>query len=192
VGILVFLLGAGVIGYFFISLGGFSVFFDTDILPADIDFLEIRYASNLSRVMTWERVLELIPNQWLIGYGPETFPIVNSSIEYLANTDNPTIPSILYDPHNIILYHLTATGLLGLVSLLWVIFHFFKLTFFAFSQILDIDNKLTTVAILSSATVYLIQAQVNPDTTILVVIFWFLLGLSAAITRWCTIDQVIL
>ena len=165
--------------YFSVERGGLGLYRRVAFFPAGIDFPAIRNASNRSRLMTWQRSLEIIPDRWLLGYGPETFPVVNAQVGPLGEND-PTVPSLLYDPHNVFLYHLTALGMLGLAAFLWLVLGFYRIARAAFTQTANAHNKLVVAAILSAATVYLVQAQVNPDSIVLLEMFWLMLALATA------------
>jgi hypothetical protein len=176
---LLILSGMLVIVYFSAERGILGLYRKVAFFPTSIDFPAIRNASNQSRIITWKRSLEIIPNRWLLGYGPETFPIVNAQVEPLGEND-PTVPSLLYDPHNIFLYHLTAVGVFGLAAFLWLVLGFYRIAYAAFLHTGNAHNRLVVSGIISAATVYLAQAQVNPDSIILLMMFWLMLTLGVA------------
>jgi putative inorganic carbon (HCO3(-)) transporter len=144
-----------------------------------------RKVSNNERLTIWANTIPMISSRFLLGYGPETYSTAfwlthpTASFNEIPNF-NP------WDPHNIILYHLTAIGVLGLISFLWIIARFYRKTYHAFQGVSDRDTGTMIAAILSSATVFLIQAQFNPYGIVPLVLFWLVLAFGVSANRWIT------
>ena len=100
----------------------------------------------------------MISGRLLLGYGPETY--FTAFLQYYPPESYPELDGLrAWDPHNIFLYHLTSIGVLGLVAFLWLLIKFYKITMAAFNRDQDRHSVVTSVAILSSATAFLVQAQ---------------------------------
>ncbi len=150
--------------------------------PRQLDLSHIRQGSDNARLVTWRTALALIPDRWLLGYGPETF--ATAVAQYKANLPNPH-PDWMYlpDPHNLLLNQVTAVGLAGLAAFLWLIGRFYALLLAHFRQKSADQSRLLLAACLSSVTVYLIQAQFNPDMITLSMVFWLNLVIGIILVR---------
>jgi O-antigen ligase len=150
---------------------------------SDTLVVQTRAISNNERIMLWRYTLPMIPNRFLLGYGPETFSI--AFWQYYSPKSYPELAGFRpWDPHNLTLYHLTATGILGLLAFLWILTKFFKTALAALQYGAERHTEILAAAILSSATAFLIQAQFNPIAVVPMVVFWIVLALSVSINRW--------
>jgi O-antigen ligase len=141
-----------------------------------------RKISNNDRMLTWKYTIPMISGHYLLGYGPETY---FCAFWYHYTPESYTDPPVLYiwDPHNILLYHLTATGVLGLITFLWILYRFYRISLNTIFQGEDRRSVITTAATLSSVTAFLIQAQFNPNTILPFAIFWLVLALGICMYR---------
>jgi O-antigen ligase len=141
-----------------------------------------RLSSNNFRLTGWRYTLALVPQRYLLGYGPETFTTAFET--YYPRASYPQLTMLHYwDPHNMILSHLVETGLLGLLTFSWLLVRFYKTTLVAFRRSREWPLEVTAAAILSSATAFIIQAQFNPNVIVLTALFWLLLALGVAVYR---------
>lgn len=175
-GIVLFLI-LGVVGLVVISRAGWTAF-PTIQLGSDLG--RIRAFSDNARLSTWADALALVPDRWLLGYGPETY--ATAVQQQLGITTGPYTLH-LPDPHNLLLYQVTAVGLAGLLAFLWIIGRFYALLLAQFRRTSDTNNRLLLAAVLSSTTAYLIQAQFNPDMITLSALFWINLAMGITLLR---------
>ncbi len=167
----------GVVGLVVISQRGWMVF-PTFQIGSDLG--RIRAFSDSARLSTWADALVLIPGRWLLGYGPETYATaVQQHLGVITGPYTRHLP----DPHNLLLYLVTAVGLAGLLAFLWVNGRFYALLLARFRQTSRADTRLLLAAILSSTTAYLIQAQFNRDMITLSVLFWINLSMGISLIR---------
>lgn len=173
--------------------GGFLLFSmnQGSVLPSfteqnglsDAIVAQARRVSNNDRMMIWVNTLPMISSRLLLGYGPETFSIafwLTHPIGLFSEFPNFNP----WDPHNIFLYHLTATGVFGLMAFLWILARFYRITYRAFMGASDRHTGIMVAALVSSATAFLIQAQFNPNGIVPVVLFWFVLAMGVSAFRW--------
>lgn len=148
------------------------------------EFAQIRASSNNSRFTVWQYTLPLIPDRYLLGYGPGTFPAVFSS-HYPPQTHPHLKPLTTGDPHNIFLHHLTTVGVLGLFAFLWIIIRFYHITLTTFFTAGEQQTRIVAAAITGSTTAFLVSAQFNPTVVVLDVLFWLCLALGIVIYTGC-------
>lgn len=150
---------------------------------SDAILANARKVSNNERMLIWVNTLPMISSRLLLGYGPETY----SSAFWLTHPMGlfSEIPNFTpWDPHNIFLYHLTGIGVLGLIVFLWILARFYKITYQAFKSASDRHSGIMIAAIISSATVFLIQAQFNPNGIVPLFLFWLVLAMGVSTSRW--------
>jgi O-antigen ligase len=147
---------------------------------SDTQVVQGRLSSNNFRLTGWRYTLALVPERYLLGYGPETFTTAFAA--YYPQASYPQLSRLhSWDPHNVILSHLTETGVLGLLTFSWLLVRFYKTTFAAFRRAREWPLEVTAAAILSSVTAFIIQAQFNPNVIVLTALFWLLLALGVAV-----------
>ena len=141
-------------------------------------FVAMRAHTVESRFRIWEAVLCLVPDRWLIGFGPETFPTVFA--ERYPTFAFPASGNVrLTDPHNVLLSHLFATGVLGLAAFVALVGAFFVVGVDRMRSA-DTDDRAASVAAeLAAMAAYLIHSQFNPDVIVLSVFFWVLMDMGA-------------
>jgi putative inorganic carbon (HCO3(-)) transporter len=149
---------------------------------SDALVVQARKVSNNERMMLWINTVPMISRRYFLGYGPETY-----STAFWLYYPQESFPELArfhpWDPHNIILYHLTATGVLGLLAFLWVLARFYRNTLTALQRGADRRTEIMAAAILSSTTAFLIQAQFNPNAIVPMALFWLVLALGVSIYR---------
>lgn len=175
-GIALFLI-LGIVGLAVISRSGWVAL---PTLQSGPDLGRIRVLSDSARLSTWADALALVPERWLLGYGPETYATaVQQRLGIIPGPYTRHLP----DPHNLLLYQVTAVGLVGLTAFMWLIGRFYTLLLVRFYQTRRADTRLLMASILSSTTAYLIQAQFNPDMITLSALFWINLSMGIALLR---------
>ncbi|MCB9420424.1 MAG: O-antigen ligase family protein [Ardenticatenaceae bacterium] len=166
----------GAAGLYFASQIGLSAFSD----QLNIDLGQVRAISDAARLSTWADALALVPGRWLLGYGLETYATaVQQQFGVIIGPYTGHLP----DPHNLLLYQITAVGISGLLAFLWVNGRFYRLLLARFRLTQDVSTRLLLAAILSSVTAYLIQAQFNPDVITLSAFFWLNLAVGISLLR---------
>lgn len=123
---------------------------------------ELRAESVNRRFIIWRSTLRLIPERWLLGYGPETF-LTTFAAHYPPGSLYDGTDVIIDDPHNLLLEHLFAVGLLGLTTFIIVCARLYAMLFRTFCHNPNKRIQLLAAALLSAASAFLIQAQFNPD-----------------------------
>lgn len=142
-----------------------------------------REASMFSRLAIWQTTVQLIPARLAFGYGPETFATVfaanyPSELAHLEGANK-----IIDDPHNLFLNHLFSTGIIGVITLLCLLFIFYRNAMKVLQHCSDKHTQALLVAVIGSLTAFLIQAQFNPNTITLSMLFWLCLSFIAALSR---------
>lgn len=171
-------------GYLFISMNRSWVIPPPSLSSesSDIPVIRTRTASDIGRTLLWKYTLPMISGRYLLGYGPETY--FTAFWQYYPTESYPELGGLrAWDPHNIFLYHLTSTGVSGLVAFLWILYKFYRIAILKFIQGKDRHSMLTTAAILCSASAFLVQAQFNPYSILPLAIFWLVLALGAGMHR---------
>ncbi len=143
---------------------------------------QARTGSNYERQVLWRHTLPIIARRPLLGYGPETFLTVFWTY-YPIQTNQHLVGIHPWDPHNLFLYQLTAAGILGTLSILWLIIRFFRISLAALMRHGDRNYQVIVSAVIGSLSAYLILAQFNPVSITSLVLFWFVLALGAALAR---------
>lgn len=151
--------------------------------PAAPTFTELRTASVAARSVIWQATLRMIPDRWLLGYGPETFAPVFAAHYPVALAQYQAPEAVVEDAHNLILNHLMASGLAGLLALVGVVVSFYVITWRVWRQATNRWWQVTSAAMLGAMTAWMVQAQFNPQGIVLMVLFWFLLALAVASHR---------
>ncbi|MGH9336556.1 MAG: O-antigen ligase family protein, partial [Vicinamibacteria bacterium] len=135
-------------------------------------FSEIRAHTVGSRLSIWRCTLSLLPDRWLLGYGPEAFARVFAS-------RCPVAPPgwIVDDPHNLFLDQLFAAGVTGAIAFAILIVFFFRSL--PAPDARNRNERALRAALLGSGTAFLVQAQFNPDAIALTLLFWVVLAIAA-------------
>jgi putative inorganic carbon (HCO3(-)) transporter len=143
---------------------------------------QARTGSNYERLAIWRYTLPIIARRPLLGYGPETFLTAFWSY-YPIETNQDLVGLHPWDPHNFFLYQLTAAGILGTLSILWLIIRFFWVSLIALRRSNDQNVQIIVAAVIGSVSAFLVLAQFNPVSITSLVVFWFVLALGAALSR---------
>lgn len=126
--------------------------------------------SNLIRIKLWKESLRIIKNYPLLGCGLNNYAVIVPSYKSFEGGG-------IY-PHNSYLQMAAETGLLGLFSFLAVLFAFFRIGLRYLSQ----KRDYLVLGVLSGVLAFLIHAFFDTHlySLQLVVLFWYMLGLSIA------------
>jgi putative inorganic carbon (HCO3(-)) transporter len=129
--------------------------------------------SNLIRIKLWKESLRIIKDYPLIGSGLNTYSIVARNYKSFEGGG-------VY-PHNSFLQMGAETGLLGLLAFLWILFIFFKIGLCYLKQ--RRDNLV--LGLLAGILAFLVHAFFDTHlySLKLVVLFWYMLGLTIAIIK---------
>lgn len=143
-------------------------------------FLRARSDSARARLIIWRSTLELASERWLLGYGPATFAPVFMSHYPSGLVDEQLPPTLVNDPHNLILNRLMSAGAIGLLLFLAIISRFWVETLKALRRIHSRHSRSFLAATLGSVTAFLIQAQFNPEVMVTSMLFWLILAMGFA------------
>lgn len=129
--------------------------------------------SAIVRKKLWSEAFDIIEDFPLIGSGLNTYARVAPSYKSFKKGG-------IY-PHNSFLQMTAETGILGLFSFLWVLFVFFK---YAWGYV-NKSGDLLVLALMSGILAFLIQSffDTNLYSLRLVVLFWFMFGMTIAAIR---------
>ena len=149
----------------------------SDVGSGEYTLAEERARTVGFRVATWQSLGPLIRERWGLGYGPETF-------EQAHTRFYPREPyhkgSWLTDPHNIFLYHLLGSGVLGVASFLWVIGRYY-VRLVRLCRDLSSQRRHIAIALTATMSAYLTYLQFNPNSVTLMMLFWLMLGMESAL-----------
>ncbi|MBU0494301.1 MAG: tetratricopeptide repeat protein [Chloroflexi bacterium] len=132
-----------------------------------------------ARATIWRATLPLIAARPLLGYGPETFAQVFTSVfppelVYLQGR------AVLVDrAHNLVLDTLASTGALGLLAYMALVGTALTAGLRALAHASDRQARLVLAAGLAAAVGYLVEAQFSFPVTTTATLFWLTLGLLA-------------
>jgi putative inorganic carbon (HCO3(-)) transporter len=134
---------------------------------------QISSGPNVIRAKLWKESLEMIKDYPLIGCGLNTYSVVARDYKSFDGGG-------IY-PHNSYLQMAAETGLLGLFAFLWVLFSFFKMGLQHFNQ----KRDYLVLGLLSGILAFLVHAFFDTHlySLQLVVLFWYMLGLTIAVIK---------
>jgi len=135
---------------------------------------EMGYTTNLVRFNLWKESLEIIKDYPMFGCGLNTYSKVARDYKSFISGGGY--------PHNSFLQRVAETGWQGLVSFFLVLFCFF-ITCLRHIFLYENKNNILIVGLLAGIVSFLIQSffDNNLYALQLVVLFWFMLGLTMAV-----------
>lgn len=145
-----------------------------------------------ARGYIWSRSLPLLKETWLIGKGPDTFPLVFPQNDIFAKWWAYDTPNMIVDkPHNLYLQFAINNGGLALLAFLVLIGTYivncFKLyAFRGYYENKEIIGMATFLAVVG----YLGAGFFNDSVVSVAPIFWILLGVGMAINYMINKDRV--
>ena len=141
------------------------------------------YVTNRVRFNLWNQSINIIKDHVIFGCGLNTYSKV--ILDYIS------IPYSEAYPHNSYLQRAAETGLPGLFSFLLLIFTFFIACIkyiFLYAQ----KHKNLVLGLVSGITAFLVQSLFDNNLYALqlVVLFWFMLGLTIAVIKLDTVSSL--
>lgn len=129
-----------------------------------------------SRLRAWNAAMKLIAARPLIGVGPDAMRL---AMPKFLDSDRLLNQEIYEDGHNLFLTVSGTSGLLGLTAFTALLFAAAT----SLRRLMNVEPRRTTAAGLAAAGAgYLLAEMFNPDDLVPLTLFWFLLGLSAALS----------
>ena len=125
------------------------------------------------RMQLWKEAVAVVRDHPLLGTGLNTYARI-----ILSYKDKSFDFGFAY-PHNSFLQMAAETGIFGLLSFLWVLFEYFKNGF----RYLRESRDFLVLGLMSGILAFLLQSFVDTNLYALqlVVLFWFMLGLTVAV-----------
>ncbi|MBZ9578192.1 O-antigen ligase family protein [Patescibacteria group bacterium] len=146
--------------------------------------------SSLDRKAIWEVAVRMIRDRPLFGHGLSTFMgnFASFGKDYYYFKTQGLIPYA----HNCYLQIAAETGIVGLVSFLWLIGTFFIHTIIFLKKIKDKFYHAVLAGISAGIIVTLVHSAVDTNlySLQLSVLFWIMLGLNAALQRDFAFEKV--
>jgi putative inorganic carbon (HCO3(-)) transporter len=129
--------------------------------------------SNVIRINLWKESLNIIKDFPILGCGLNTYSVVAPNYKIHEGGG-------IY-PHNSFLQMAAETGIVGLVSFIWILVALFRLGF----RILNKRKDPLLLGILAGILAFLVQSffDTNLYALQLVVLFWFMVGFAVSITK---------
>lgn len=142
------------------------------------------FASN--RGYIWSRTIPMLKDTILIGYGPDNYIMMFPHEDYVGrfNVGNAGMDVIVDKPHNLYLQTAVNTGVLSLMSLLflWGTYLIDSLKIYLRGNI-NSFIEYTGTSIFLSITAYLAAGMFNDSIVAVAPLFWILLGIGIGINR---------
>lgn len=139
--------------------------------------LKINEGSTPIRLALWKEALRIIKDYNFTGCGLNTYSVVARNYKSFNEGG-------IY-PHNSYLQMAAEIGLFGLAAFLWVLFAFFKTGLRYFNQ----SSDFLVLGLLSGILAFLVHAFFDTHlySLQLVVLFWYMLGLTIAVIKFRTV-----
>jgi len=130
-------------------------------------------SSILIRFKLWKEALKIAKDHPLVGCGLNTYSTVGRGYKSFDGGG-------VY-PHNSYLQMAAETGLFGLAAFLWVLFTFFKIGLHYLNQ----GRNFLVLGLLSGILAFVVHAFFDTHlySLQLVVLFWYMLGLTVAVIK---------
>lgn len=144
-----------------------------------------------SRGYIWSRSIPLLRHSIILGYGPDTFPMIFPQNDILGKTYAYNDPWQLIDkPHDLYLQIALSTGVISLIAILALfILYIYK----SIKIYINADYKNTKVmigsGIFAAICGYLITGFFNDSVVSVAPVFWVLLGTGTAINQMLMPDN---
>ena len=136
-----------------------------------------------NRGYIWGRTLPLLKGYFIVGSGPDNYPITFPQDDFIAKVNTFNDSTIVVDkPHNLYLQIATNTGALSLLSLLalWGIYIISSLKLYS-KIVFDSLEKYMGASTLIGVIGYLSAGIFNDSVTSVAPLFWLILGLGISI-----------
>ncbi len=134
---------------------------------------QISKGSNLDRIRLWKEALRIIKAYPVTGCGLNNYSIVAKNYKSFEGGG-------IY-PHNSFLQKAAETGIFGLFAFLFVLFSFFKIGIAHLNK----NKNYLVLGLLAGILAFLVQSffDTNLYALQLVVLFWYMLGLTIAVIK---------
>src|SRR3989338_9539916 len=150
------------------------------ILTSDWKFPSLRYDTISWRLQVWQDTLRMVQDSWFLGHGINTFMQTFEAYR----TDAGGSPTYA---HNSYLQLLAETGVVGLVSFLWILGNLFRWLSSQVSHygIKNDDLIVPALGVWSGIAAFLLHSFFDNQfySLQLSVYLWFLVGLLVAMTK---------
>lgn len=176
-GLITSLVLTGVIGFWLFQTGlPNSAVFLTDANAQEFLYNK-RTGSNQVRIEIWQDSIRLIlksPVRFVVGYGPDSY----EQIFYSELDSEERVFQQNYrvtDPHNILFKLWLDLGLIGLLSIAWLLFNCYRRLFFQIRQADSVKDQIGIGGLLGAFTALLIPKLFNPliSVQLMFLIFFF-------------------
>ncbi|MFA9423264.1 MAG: O-antigen ligase family protein [Sedimentibacter sp.] len=142
------------------------------------------FASN--RGYIWSRTIPLLKETLLVGYGPDSFPMVFPQEDYVGrfNTGSGMLNVVVDKPHNMYMQTAINTGMISLIALIiiWGIYLIDSLKTYLNGNFISFVEYVGAASFLS-ITAYLVAALFNDSVISVAPLFWVMLGMGIGINR---------
>lgn len=146
-----------------------------------------------SRGYIWSRSFPLLKKTFFIGFGPDNFAAVFPNNDYIGKLRHlpDGVFRIVDKPHNFYLQTAINTGILSLLSLVYLFFLYFCDSFSVFwnSDFVAYDEFLA-LALFAGVMTYLIIVFFNDSMVSVAPVFWAILGLGISLNRILLAENV--
>lgn len=146
------------------------------------DSLEGKINSLKGRLIIWRIALQITRDFPLLGAGQDTFLFISPRYQTPDWQSIAPIPSSTRFAHNQLLQTSAASGLIGFLSLLYLIILFFWYSLKKLPQ-LSVNTAHKTTALLSGAFAFLVYSLLGWSDFDVSVIFWIVIGLTCCLLR---------
>jgi len=141
---------------------------------------QINIGSNLERIMLWKESLKIIKDYPITGCGLNNYSIVARNYKSFEGGG-------VY-PHNSFFQKTAETGIFGLLAFIFVLFSFFK------NGIMYLNKRrdYLVLGFLAGILAFLVQSffDTNLYALQMIVLFWYMLGLTIAVIKLDSDDKI--
>ena len=138
-----------------------------------------------NRGYIWGRTFPLVKNYILVGAGSDNYPIAFPQDDFIAKSNAFRDPSIVVDkPHNLYLQIATNTGVISLLSVLFLcgIYIISGLKLYS-KTVFDSLEKYLGASALISVIGYLSAGMFNDSVNGVAPLFWIIIGLGVSVNE---------
>lgn len=165
-----------------------NVFRSSDVVQKTVLNRALLESGNLrsieTRLVMWPKVVEMIKNRPLLGYGPETFPIAFSAFASPKLLDVENMSDIADRAHNEFLDMASNVGFLGLIFYAGFIVSLFVIGFSIIKKLSSWNEKLFVLAALTGIISLLTANQFGFSVSAHYVYFWLIAALILLLSRF--------
>lgn len=151
-----------------------------EIEPIDAWGFEGKERVGSARGYIWSRTFPMIKDRWLLGYGPDTYPLHFPQHDVIGKANAYDNPIIIVDkPHNLFLQIMVSTGVPSLLALMALFVIYFVL-WVRHIRSTDKDDirRWMSIGIFVAICGYLIAGLFNDSVVSVAPVFWILWGLG--------------